>query len=138
MQIQKLREYEDVANPYLRDYLAAKSAADQAQRHLEVVQRRLIEQMQQEHTKSLRVVGEGVTKSVTYVTRKTYNVDEKGLRRALTAKIFDRYTVKKLDRKSLEDAMDRGEVDPMVVARFVSETESKPYLKYTEKEENDG
>jgi len=135
MQISKLREYEDVANPYLREYLAAKSAFDQAERHLKIKQAELLAQMQADHAKTLTFHGDGTTKQVTYVSRKTYTVDEKGLRRALTAKVFDRYTEKRLNRKALEDAMDRGEVDPVVVARFVSEAESKPYLKYTEKDE---
>ena len=137
MQIQRIREYEDTANPYLLDYLAAKSAVDQAQRHLEEVQAKLIEQMSEEHIKSLKVANGSRQCSVTYVQTTSYEVDEKGLRRALTAKVYDRYTTRKLDRKALEKAMGDGEVDPMVVARFVAEKHGKPYLRYTEKDLTD-
>lgn len=73
-------------------------------------------------------------KKITFVQRETPEIDEKGLRRALTAKVYDKYTVKKLDRKSLENAMDTGAVDPMTVSRFVTMKSSKPYLKFSEGE----
>ncbi len=136
MQIQRIREYEDSPHPVLTDYLSAKSAFDQAKRHLEAVQGRLLEQMEADHTKTLKLNDHGVTKSVTFVQRTTMKVDEAGLRKALTAKVYDRYTVRSLDRKALEKAMGDGEVDPMVVAKYVSEETSKPYLKFTEKEDS--
>ncbi len=136
MQIRQLRENEDSTNPHLREYIAARSAFDQAKRHLDEVQAKLIEQMQLEQTKKLQAAdANGPVRSVTYVQNTTYEIDQKGLRRALTAKVFDRYTTKTLDRKALERAMSDGEVDPMVVARFVTEKPGKPYLRYTEKED---
>ena len=133
MQIQRIRETEDHENQILNDYLAAKSAFDQAQRHLEQMQQALIDDMQEHQVKSLKVTANGVLRSVTFVQRETPTIDEKGLRKALTAKVYDRYTVKKLDRKQLETAMDAGELDPMVVLRFVEMKKSKPYLNYTER-----
>lgn len=91
--------------------------------------------METDSTKSMKVTVQGMAKQVTYVQTKSYEVDEKGLRKALTAKVFDKYTVKKLERAKLEKAIDDGEVDPMVVARFVAEKPNKPYLRYSEKEE---
>jgi ATP-dependent Clp protease ATP-binding subunit ClpA len=52
----------------------------------------------------------------------------------LTAKVFDRYTVKKLDRKRMEEAMDTGAIDPVTVSRYVELKPSRPYLEYREKE----
>lgn len=91
--------------------------------------------MESTEAKSMRAVSGGATRQVTYVQTKTYTVDEKGLRKALTAKVFDKYTVKSLNRPALEKAMGEGEVDPKVVARFVEEKLSKPYLRYSEKED---
>jgi len=73
-------------------------------------------------------------KKLTYVRSTTTEIDEKGLRKALTAKVFDRYTVKKLDKKAMEAAMDTGEVDPVIVSKFVTLKPRKPYLTYKESE----
>lgn len=87
--------------------------------------------------KSASVARDGVRTSVTYVTRETVHVDEKGLRRALRAKVYDRYTKKVLDKAAMEKAMEAGDVDPMLVAKYCQPVVSKPYLKYTVKDEND-
>lgn len=73
----------------------------------------------------------------TYVKRSSPVLDEKGLRKALTAKVFDKYTVKKLDRAALEAAMDRGEINAMVVLPFVQMKDGNPYIKYTENKDTD-
>lgn len=94
--------------------------------------------MAAKHQKSFTWQHEGRTRKVTYVQAETTQIDEKGLRRALTAKVFDKFTVKKLDRKAMEAAMDSGEVDPMVVARFVSAKPNSPFIRYTEKDSEEG
>lgn len=133
MQIRKLREHlEGDPDPTLKAYLDAKSAFDQAKRHLEKVTAALITQMEADQKKTLSYGAQGFVRKVTYVQTKTFNIDEKGLRKALTAKVFDRFTVRKLERAKLEAAMDNGEVDPMVVAKFVEEKPNKPYLRYSE------
>lgn len=95
--------------------------------------------MAEKHRKtfSLTDLREKMTYSVTFVQAERVELDEKGLRKALTARVFDKYTVKKLDKKALEEAMGRGEVDPMVVAKFVSTKKGLPYLRYSEKEATD-
>lgn len=124
-------------DPILQEYLDAKAAHDLAGERLSNATEALLEQMAEKHQKSYKHKYQGVVTTVTYVKRETVEVDEKGLRKALTARVFDRYTVKKLDRKAMEAAMDTGAVDPMVVARFATTKESAPYLKYTKKEEED-
>ena len=127
-----------VSDPVLQEYLDAKKAHDLAGQRLKQAEAALLVRMQEKHQKSYKhTQPDGSTTTVTYVQRNTVEIDEKGLRRALTAKVFDKYTVKKLDRKAMEAAMDTGAVDPMTVARFVTEKPSQPYLKYTYKEGND-
>lgn len=71
---------------------------------------------------------------VTYVQSERVKIDEKGLRKALTAKIFDKYTKKSLDRKAMEDAMSAGDVDPMIVAKYITTEKSSPSLRLSEKD----
>lgn len=85
-------------------------------------------------TYSMTDLNEGMVYGVTFVQAERYEINEKGLRRALTAKVYDKYTEKKLNRKALEEAMSRGEVDPMKVSKYVEVTKGQPYLRYSEKE----
>jgi hypothetical protein len=61
-------------------------------------------------------------------------IDETGLRKALTAKVFDRFTKRVLDKKAMEAAMDSGLVNPVTVSKYVSLKPSRPYLEYRVKE----
>lgn len=91
----------------------------------------LIQIMESEQRKTLKVG----THQVTYVRSTRVMVDESGLRKALGAKVFDKYTVSKLDRKKLEQALDNGEVDPHTVSPYVREESGNPYIRFTEKKE---
>lgn len=117
-------------DPLLFDYMAARRARDDAQIALDEVQDRLIKQMEADQRKSYRWDHDGVRNTVTFVQSHVTRIDEKGLRKALRAKIFDRYTKKVLDRKAMEAAMDAGEVDPLVVSRFVTLQPNIPHLSY--------
>lgn len=87
--------------------------------------------MEQARRKSLTSDHGDSTAKVTYVKQSRVQIDERGLRKALTAKVFDRYTNKVLDRKAMEKAMDEGLVDPTVVSKYLTVTESAPFIKYT-------
>ncbi len=137
MQITRIREAQAV-DPLFQDYLDAKAAADRADAHLKLLQRALLERMEEKQQKTIAVTRNGVKQQVTYVKRETHEIDEKGLRKKLTAKVFDKYTKKVLDRKAMEQAMEEGVIDPMVVAPFVSEKDSAPYLRYTIKDAEEG
>jgi hypothetical protein len=89
------------------------------------------------HEKTVEYEADGLHQQVTYVKPTATKIDEKGLRKALTAKVYDKYTVKKLDRGAMEAAIDRGELDPRLVLRFVSADERQPYQKYSEKKVTD-
>jgi hypothetical protein len=117
-------------NPLVDDYLEARAARDKAQERLDELGERLIKQMEQDQRKSYRWASHGARHTLTYVQSRTTQIDEKGLRRALKAKVFDKYTKKVLDRKAMEAAMDAGEVDPVVVSRFVILRANKPHLTY--------
>jgi len=66
--------------------------------------------------------------------RTTTAIDEKGLRKALGARVFDKFTERKLNRKKLEDAIDQGAVDQLVVAQYVEAKKSEPFLTFTAKD----
>lgn len=112
-------------------YLSAKAAADRAQERVAELAERLCKEMEATQTKTYTTDDA----KVTYVRNSTTKIDEKGLRRALRAKVFDRYTVRKLDRRAMEAAMDTGEVDPVIVSKFVHTEYTKPYLRVSAPEE---
>ena len=93
--------------------------------------------MEENQRKNINFVIDGKKFSTTYTQRTTNQINEEGLRKALSAQVFDRYTVKKLDKKALEKAMTDGEIDPVVVAQFVEQVPGKTYLTYRAKEEAD-
>lgn len=121
-------------NPLIEEYLRARGERDQAQHQFEEIEARLIKQMEADQRKSYKWREDGTNKSLTYVQANTTLIDERGLRKALRAKVFDRYTKRVLDRKAMEAAMDAGEVDPVTVSRFVTLRPNKPHLKYVERE----
>lgn len=122
----------------LLNYLAVRKTADRAKRFLEEAEEQLLKVMEAKRQKSFSYSEDGTKYSVTYTQRTENKINEAALRKALTARVYDAYVVKKLDRKSLENAMSSGEVDPMVVARYVDQVPGKPFLTYREKEETSG
>ena len=138
MQITRIREEERATyDKTFAAYLEAKAAADRASHNLKVAQQALIEYMREKHMKSMSSTYQGLKRQVTYVQRETYEIDEKGLKKELTAKVYNKFTTPKLDRKKLEAAMEGGDVDPMLVAKHTKTKQSEPYLKFTEKEVDD-
>lgn len=119
------------------EYLTARAERDQAIKRLQEVQDRLIKQMEADQRKSYKWSDGGHTNTVTYVRKRTTLIDEKGLRKALTAKVYDQYTKRVLNRTAMEAAMDTGEVDKVTVSRFVTTEFQRPYLEYRTKEESE-
>jgi hypothetical protein len=115
-------------------YLNAKTEYDKAKAHYEDLQAQVTKQMEADHRKRYKWNQQGKVCTLTFVQQHQTDIDEPGLRKALTAKVFDRYTKRVLDRKAMELAMDTGEVDPVTVSRFVATRPKKPFLTYTEKE----
>src|SRR3954468_1030192 len=95
-------------NDLVAEYLQARALRDRAERDYQEASARLMKQMEADQRKSFRWTDDGVTRAVTYTQGHTTVIDEKGLRRALKAPVFDKYTKKVLDRKAMEAAMDAG------------------------------
>lgn len=121
-------------DPLVGDYLIARQKRDQAQLELDEISSRLMKQMEADQRKSYRWETADWKYSVTYTQGHTTVIDEKGLRRALRAPVFDKYTKKVLDRKAMEAAMDAGVIDPVTVSRFVTLKPNKPHLTLVQKE----
>ena len=95
------------------------------------LERELIEAMEADSRKTATA---GRTQ-VTYVRPTRVKVDEAGLRKALGAKVYDRYTVAKLDQKKLEEALEKEEVTAEQVSPYITEVVGNAYLRVTEKKE---
>ena len=56
------------------------------------------------------------------------NVDEKGLKKALGAKVWRKVTVTKLSQPLLKSAIERGEVDPLIVGQYLEVKTKTPTI----------
>ena len=99
-------------NELVADFLIARGHYEKAKMDLEDAQTRLMKQMEADQRKSFRWTTDGVNRNITFVQQQMTIIDEPGLRKALTAKVFDRYTKRVLDRAAMERAMDDGEDRP--------------------------
>lgn len=96
------------------------------------VEKILMEHMLDKQQKSMSETDGGKKYTVTYVQARTTVINESSLRKAIGAATFDKYTTKKLDRKKLEAAIEKGAIDPVVVSMHAEERFSKPFLKFTD------
>ena len=122
-------------DPLIAEYLEARVERDQAQARVDELGERLMKQMEADQRKSWRWKAGGRQHNLTYVQKSNMVIDEPGLRKALTAKVFDKYTKRVLDRKAMEEAMGDGRVDPVIVSKYVTPKPTKPYLDYRDKVE---
>ena len=120
----------ETPNDLIAEYLSARDARDAATVRLEEIQSRLRKQMETDQRKSYRWDVDGIRHTLTWTQSHTTRIDEPGLRKALKAKVFDRYTKRVLDRKAMEAAMDAGEVDPVTVSKYVTLQPNLPHLNY--------
>lgn len=118
-------------------YIARKKDSDRANEELERAEKMLIAAMEDKQVKTVALGRGDHMHTGTWTQRNSYKINEQGLRRALRAKVYDRYTVRKLDRSKLEQAMSNGDVDPVVVARFVEQVPGKSYLTYRVKDDDE-
>ena len=121
----------------LTQFVEARQARDRAQIRLDELQERLTKEMEANQQKSMKYAHNGLAGQVTYVQNTITKIDEAGLRKALTAKVYDKYTKRSLDKKKMEEAMDQGVIDPMIVVKYVSTAPSKPFLRISAHEERD-
>lgn len=124
----------EAPNELVAEFLMRRMERDQAQARLDEVQAQLIKQMEADQRKTFRWTSDGLMHAVSYVQKGATVIDEPGLRKALTAKVFDKFTNRVLNKRAMEKAMDAGEIDPVTVSRFVTIKPSRPYLELRERE----
>lgn len=117
-------------DPLVVDYLHARDVRDAAQVRLDECSEALMKQMEADQRKSYRWKVDGISHTVTYVQSHTTRIDEVGLRKALRAKVFDKYTKRVLDRKAMEAAMGEGVIDPVTVSKYVTLQPNVPHINY--------
>ena len=111
----------------------AKTNLQQAKDACSALERELCVMLEIEQLKSLTAGDHRVT----YVRQTRVKVDEAGLRKALGAKVYDKFTDKKLNRSKLEKALDNGEVDATAVSPYVKEEVGSPYILITERKKDE-
>lgn len=94
----------------------------------------LVAVLAEQQLKSGSMEMEGVRYTTTATARTTLTIDEPGLKKALTAKVFNKLTRSVLDRAKLEDAINQGEVDPAVVAQHTTTQTGATSIRLTKKE----
>lgn len=112
-------------------------AVAEAEAELAEAKGEVIDALQDLNKKSTIQRRDGKRLTFTVARKTTTTVDEKGLRKALGAKVFDRYTERKLKNKKLEEAIEIGDIDGYTVAKYLTVTQGAPYITYTEKDDDD-
>lgn len=123
------------AQAILRELNKARHAKDEADNQRKDLQGALIDALCGMNQKSIKAVSEtGGTITGTLVESSTITYDADGLRKALGAKVFDALCTMTLDTKKLDEAVAKGEIDAVAVARFAFEQPRAPFIKVTEKD----
>ena len=118
----------------LQDLVEAKQAEAAAHARVMACEGALLNYMEAHREKTLVLNAEDRQFTATYTQRTSTTINEQGLRKALRARVFDKYTKRVLDKKALEQAMSAGDVDPMLVAKYVTAVPGARYLTFREKE----
>ena len=116
-------------------YQTAVAEVAKAQATLDMCKRHLLNYMEARSRKTIKVTADGYLLQCTYTQQTTVKVDEKGLKKALGAPVFNKFTKRVLDRRALEAALDKGSVSPVKVTPFITATKSDPFIRFTMKED---
>lgn len=111
----------------------AKMNRDEADEEFQQAQEDLIKLMGTQKSKSGTFVWGGDIHEITatIVAGERIITDEPALKKRLGASMWDRVTVKKLDKTKLEDAIAQGEVDATVVAACCEAIPNKVFIRPT-------
>jgi hypothetical protein len=121
----------------VRQVIEAREAEAKAHEQVKHAEAALAELLAEQQLKTARLQVGNHAYTATVTSRVSHTFDESGLRKALTAKVFDRFTIRKLDAKALKQAVEEGRVDPAVVAQYTQEHTSPPYIQVRSREIND-
>lgn len=104
---------------------------DEAEVRFRNAQQRLIDYLTANRRKSATVNN----RKFTLVVKERTIIDEDGLKKGLGARTWNSLTVRKLDRRRLEAAIESGSVDPVVVAQYSSVKRDAPFINITDAKE---
>lgn len=80
------------------------------------------------------LIGDGYTGNryrARVVRKDSVKINETGLKKALGARLFNKATKTVLDRKKLDELMQTGEIDPVIVSTNSEIVPQKPYISFT-------
>jgi hypothetical protein len=109
----------------------AKEALEAAQEAVTVLQNEMLTAMSAQGLASTTVALGDARYKVTMVAGERLEIDEGGLRKDLSAPVFDKLCNLKIDRTKLELAIAEGRVDPVVVASHTTHRHNRPFVKLT-------
>lgn len=88
-------------------------------------QERVLKLLEQAGRKSAKIGDIRVTR----VQGTSTKIDSKGLAKAVGAAMWNKITLKTLDKSKLEDKIERGEIDINVVSQYTTVADNKPYIR---------
>lgn len=102
-----------------------KDEKDEADRKYREVQAMVVAALESRQQKTATVHG----RKFTLVAAERTVIDEDGLKKGLGAKVWNKFTIRKLDRSKLEQALLDGSVDPVLVARHSVVKRDTPHIR---------
>ena len=115
----------------VQSFAELSQAAADAQTAFESVRKVLAAEMEDQQIKTHEVQDGGKIYRATFLQAVIPVIDEGGLEDELGSEVFEKYTKRILDRKALEDAMEHGEVDPLIVGKHVTERKNRPSVRFS-------
>jgi hypothetical protein len=122
-------EYVDSLKEAVENLRALREHLDTVEQNYHQAQTEVLTILAEAGVKSSTVTLQDGRYRVTHVANERIEVDETGLRKAISAPVFDKLCDLKLNRTKLEIAIAEGRVDPVVVASNSKRTTSKAYPK---------
>jgi len=127
------KEVQDAIEDYKR-LVDEKEELDVA---VEKAKQRVIELAAIKGQKSLSATIDNKKVVATVSSRMITKFNEEGLKKALGAVSYKRLCKLVIDRRKVEEAIEGEQLDPVVVAQFTTVTPSAPYIRLTEKVDDD-
>ena len=126
-----------VLEELMRSVVQAKKDKEEAENHYKLLQQTVMEHLESKQQKSATVQDGGKKYKITYVKNERTQIDSDALKKEMGARAFNKYTVRTLDRKKLEEGIALDEIDQVLVGKHVSIQHSNPFLRVTEQQADD-